>query len=97
MMVYVKHISGKHKEGIVFAHLLALLVNVDLEGRIFLLESVEGTRKVGRFLTLGLDRQRNDRVGNEHAGLFTIIMSMKGPYLENTQKHSPSSSWSYHQ
>ena len=38
-------------------YLLALVVDVHLEGRVLLLESVKGTREIGCLLSLRFDRQ----------------------------------------
>lgn len=48
--------------------LLGLAVDVDLEGRILLLEAVQGLGEVGGLLALGLEGQGNNGVGYEHGG-----------------------------
>ena len=59
---------GDHKE----TYLLALSIDVDPERRIFLLEAVERTGKVGSFSADRLDSQGNDRVRYEHRGLRLV-------------------------
>ena len=49
--------------------LLAFAVEVDPERRVFFLEPIERTRKVGSFIADRLDSWRNDRVRDKHQGL----------------------------
>ena len=50
-------------------HLFALVVDMNLERRVFLLETIEGSGEVGSFEALWLEGERDDRVGNEHRSL----------------------------
>jgi hypothetical protein len=50
-------------------YLLAFAVHVDPERRVFFLEPVERTSKVGSFIADRLDGWRNDRFRDKHRGL----------------------------
>jgi hypothetical protein len=56
-------------------NLLAFVVKVDFESRIFLMEPIECTREIGSFLPRRFDSEGNNRLWNEHGGLENNVRS----------------------
>lgn len=53
-------------------YLFAIMVEMDTEGRIFLLEPIQSTRKIGCFDTLRFDGKGDDGLGHKHGCLARI-------------------------